>query len=94
MLQTTRTLHTCQPWCTNHINGTPANRWPQVEDQICRKVVESPVFGEFAVSNTIADDSPMVTLYGIGEELTLAEAEQLAYMLLAQVASARTAVAA
>lgn len=82
----------CQPWCTDHANGTPPGIRPAVEDQLCRNVVASPAFGEFLMTSCI-DDGPMVLLFNTHDELTLAEVEQLAYALLATVAGARSAVA-
>lgn len=74
--------HDCQPWCTDHANAGSATRWPQPEDQVCRRVVTSPAFGEFLMTRTI-DDGSMVNLYNTNLELTIAEARRLAYAVLA-----------
>lgn len=78
----------CQPWCTEHANGTPAHRAPLAEDQLCMNRVTSPAFGEVLASYS-ADDGPMISLYRTKDDLTLAEAEQLAHAIIAQVATAQ-----
>ena len=78
----------CRPWCTEHVNGGPPNRWPHPEDQVCIHRTHSAAFGEIVLTYTVAD-GPMVNLYNAREDLTLAQAEQFAYALLALVATAR-----
>lgn len=83
----------CQPWCTDHADGTPAGRTPDPLDQLCLHRSTSPAYDEISMSYSV-DEGTVISLHGTRNELTLAEAEQLAYALLSQVASARTAVAA
>lgn len=85
--------HDCQPWCTDHANGTPPSRSALPEDQICRRVVSSPAFGEILATYCM-DDGAVVRLYNARDEMNLGEAEQFAYAVLAQVAAIRSAVTA
>lgn len=85
--------HMCAIWCSDHANGTPANRAPELDDQLCRHAVTSPAFGEILVTACAAEGA-VIHLYNTRDELTPAEAEAFAYTLLAQVAATRTAVAA
>jgi len=78
----------CRPWCTEHINGTPTGLPRHPEDQVCVHRTHSAAFGELTLTYTVAD-GPMVNLYNAREDLTLAQAEQFAYALLALVVTAR-----
>ncbi len=72
----------CQSWCTNHINGTPANHWPQDDDQICQTTIPNPAFVGLGLGYNIADGT-VVSLYNTRMELTVPEARQLAWAILA-----------
>jgi hypothetical protein len=72
----------CQPWCTHHAG-----------DGLCRTRSTAVAYGETVLTYT-PDEGHLVWLMNTRDEMTPAEAEQLAYALLAQVAAARTAVAA
>lgn len=74
----------CAPWCTEHANGGP-----DAADQLCLHRVTSPAFGGVLASHSI-DDGTTIALYSTHDELTPADAEQLAYALLAMVAATRT----
>lgn len=74
----------CQPWCTDHLDDTRPPLAPHVDDQLCVHHVVSPAYDEVRFSWTDAE-GPMVNLYETREELTLAEAEELARDILAFV---------
>ncbi|MFF4417449.1 hypothetical protein ACFYY8_33410 [Streptosporangium sp. NPDC001559] len=74
----------CQPWCTDHHSGGP-------DDAQCRnRVITS--HGQTVMVQDAEDTR--IWVFTNEPDLTIAAAEQLAYSLLAQVAAARTAVAA
>lgn len=78
----TTAQQSCQPWCTDHANGSPANAWPLAEDQICRTTITNPAFGGIDLGHNIADGN-VVSLYNARLELTVAEARQFAFAILA-----------
>lgn len=90
---TTAPTARCRPWCTDHVNGTPAPSAPSPDDQLCLHRIASPAYGEILTTHSV-DDGTLITLHRTRDDLTPAQAEQLAYALLAQVAATRTAVAA
>ncbi|MEU1731362.1 hypothetical protein [Streptosporangium sp. NPDC020145] len=82
----------CQSWCTDHANGTPSHQPPAPEDQLCRTRLRG-AYGELVTTYSPVEGTSIHT-WNACDELTPADAEQLAYALLSAVASARTAVAA
>ncbi|MGV9535048.1 hypothetical protein ACWEU6_22015 [Streptosporangium sandarakinum] len=81
-LQATPTQAPCQPWCTHH-GG----------DGLCRTRSTAVAYGETVLTYS-PDEGHLVWLMNTRDEMTPAQAEQLACALLAQVAAARMAVAA
>jgi hypothetical protein len=79
----------CRAWCSSHDDGTCGGILPLVTpspaDQVCYHDVPAPG-GPIHLTHAL-DDGPHINLYG-DRELSLAEAQQLAYAILATVAMA------
>ncbi|MEU8380602.1 hypothetical protein [Streptosporangium sp. NPDC048865] len=74
----------CRPWCTDHHGGPDGAQ--------CRtRVIAS--HGQTVMVQAPGEET-RIWLFNDEDDLSVAEAEQLAYALLAQVAATRTAVAA
>lgn len=93
MLQTTTPATRCQPWCTDHADGTPNGQTVNPADQLCAHRTQSPAFGEILTIHS-TDEGTRVLLHNLHDDLTPTQVEALAYALLATVATTRTAVAA
>ncbi|MFI7615436.1 hypothetical protein ACIBP6_29825 [Nonomuraea terrae] len=81
---------TCRPWCADHVDATPRGRQADPADQLCQRIRTSPAYGEILMTHS-AGQGTTIALYNTREELTPAEAEQLAHALLQEVAAARAA---
>jgi hypothetical protein len=82
------TAATCQAWCAESQPGAarPDHR-DDPADHLCSRTLASPAYGELLMTHS-ADQSTVIALYNVRDELTPDQAWQLALDLLAQVATA------
>ncbi|WP_068922228.1 hypothetical protein [Planobispora rosea] len=65
----------CQPWCTDHVDATPAGRPTDPDDQLCVTRVPG-TYGEVTLTHS-ATEGPAILLYRLRDELTPVEARDL-----------------